>query len=71
MTKDDLDKQGMALANKAHSVGVTALTDHEAHILHVYETWKDGADFEMIDEICLDQNDRQVLINVYGYKEQP
>lgn len=69
MTIDELDKQGSALADKAHGVGVTALSDHEAHTLHVYETWKDGADFEMLDEICLDQDDRQALINVYGYKE--
>ena len=69
MTQDELNTQGIALAAKAHGAGVAALTDQEAHVLHLYMTWGDGADWENLEEICLDTNDRQVLMNVYGYKE--
>jgi hypothetical protein len=72
ISQEDLEVQGVSLAERAHKSGLSRLKDDETRVLSLYEDWKDGADWPVIIDLwraTLPETARHRLRNFYGYKE--
>ena len=72
MTQEELEEQGSKLSDLAHKKGLSALDDIEIKTLSLYEDWKDGADWEIVQDMSNSRTTweaQQYLLNNYGYKE--
>jgi hypothetical protein len=72
LTQTELEDEGVRLSSVAHRDGVVDLTDDEANALYLWETWKDGADWEVIEQMMASTVKRgdvdTYLVDVYGYR---
>ena len=69
---DELELKGSALAKFASDNGLlSGLSGQDIITLYLYENWKDGADWCVIEEMQETEKDpvecRQMLIEQYGY----
>ena len=68
-----LQEQGSDLAKSASVNGLSGLSFQELTTLSLYETWKDGADWGVIEEMQENPEDpaeyRRMLIEQYGYNQ--
>ena len=74
LTMEGLEAEGSTLAQKAINEGLKALTDDQAKTLSLYADWKDGEDWEFIEDNFKTRytfGSKSYLIVVYGYSLEP
>ena len=72
MTQQELEKKGLTLSENAQRSGLASLSNDDIRLLFLYETWKDGADWYLIED-CQDSQREKMsfqLINCYGYTQE-
>lgn len=71
--QEELELLGENFSKFAHDNGLSGMTVQGIQTLYLYETWKDGADWCVIEELEEEPEDRaeceRMLIEHFGYNQ--